>query len=145
MYASSRFQKHVVECSTQVPVSPFDNALAVDQIEAAYTTLLERPVASQQQGMFSTAHLAKDGKEHPRLVSLGGDHTIVCTMISFSTDVCVFLTYNNRSFLFFDHFTRSTDRSQLFISTLISIHGLLLVTLDLVLFRQKLPMEPSSG
>jgi guanidinobutyrase / D-arginase len=63
-------------------VSPFDNALAVGQIEAAYTTLLERPIASPH-GSFSSAHLAKDGKEHPRIVSLGGDHTIVCNHTAF--------------------------------------------------------------
>ena len=59
-------------------MSPFDNALAIQQIEAAYTTLIERPIASQEEGSFSSAHLAKDGKEHPRIISLGGDHTIVC-------------------------------------------------------------------
>ncbi|KAF8486711.1 Arginase/deacetylase [Gautieria morchelliformis] len=70
----------IMDCG-DVPVSPFDNALAVEQIEAAYTTLLERPIASQKQGTFSSAHLARDGKEHPRIISLGGDHTIVLPIL----------------------------------------------------------------
>ncbi|KAJ7757544.1 Arginase/deacetylase [Mycena metata] len=50
-------------------VNPFDNALAVDQMEVAYSTL---PLTLTQK-------LAKGGVNHPRIVSLGGDHTIVWT------------------------------------------------------------------
>lgn len=46
----------------QVPVSPFDNALAVDQMEVAYSTLLKRPTTSGSRA------IALDGKEHPRIV-----------------------------------------------------------------------------
>ncbi|KAJ2921274.1 hypothetical protein H1R20_g15822, partial [Candolleomyces eurysporus] len=63
----------VLDCG-DVPVSPFDNALAVDQIEVAYSTLLRRGVKTQDASQ--TRHLALDGLEHPRIVSLGGDHTI---------------------------------------------------------------------
>ncbi|KAJ2926719.1 hypothetical protein H1R20_g10361, partial [Candolleomyces eurysporus] len=63
----------VLDCG-DVPVSPFDNALAMDQIEVAYSTLLRRGVKTQDASQ--TRHLALDGLEHPRIVSLGGDHTI---------------------------------------------------------------------
>lgn len=55
---------------SQVPVSPFDNALAVDQMEVAYSTLLARPVARADDSSAGvTAALAKDGQEHPRIVT----------------------------------------------------------------------------
>lgn len=56
-----------------------DNAKAVDQMEAAYSTLLSRPVFGGEGSMYQerTKSFAKDGKEHPRIITLGGDHTIV--------------------------------------------------------------------
>jgi agmatinase len=56
-----------------------DNAKAIDQMEVSYSTLLARPVPGETKS--STAAMAKDGKEHPRLVTLGGDHTIVSSII----------------------------------------------------------------
>lgn len=54
----------------QVPVSPFDNALAVDQMEVAYSTLLAREVPSTDDSLATrTSALAKDGKEHPRIIT----------------------------------------------------------------------------
>ena len=50
-------------------MSPFDNVLAVDQMEVAYSTLLGRPVASEDMP-HATSHFALDGKEHPRIVTL---------------------------------------------------------------------------
>lgn len=59
-------------------MSPYDNALAIDQMEAAYTTLISRPVPVKEGAAPSRlAKLAKDGKDHPKIVTLGGDHTIV--------------------------------------------------------------------
>lgn len=59
-------------------MSPYDNALAIDQMEAAYTTLISRPVPSKDGVAPSRlAKFAKDGKDHPKVVTLGGDHTIV--------------------------------------------------------------------
>lgn len=52
-------------------MSPFDNALAIDQIEVAYSTLLNRPPArseKDQEALPATRLLAQDGKEHPRIV-----------------------------------------------------------------------------
>ena len=48
----------------QVPVSPFDNALAVDQLEVAYNTLVGR----KPTHLTGTQPLGKDGVEHPRIV-----------------------------------------------------------------------------
>ncbi|KAH8110638.1 Ureohydrolase [Phellopilus nigrolimitatus] len=71
----------VVDCG-DVPISPFDNALAVDQMEVAYSTLLARPVSNVSSfGSVGTKAIALDGKEHPRLISLGGDHTIVLPIL----------------------------------------------------------------
>ncbi|KAG6846112.1 hypothetical protein H0H87_006476 [Tephrocybe sp. NHM501043] len=62
---------------SKIPISPFDNALAVDQIEVAYSTLLDRTPAGGLARKEPTRALSKDGVSHPRIVSLGGDHTIV--------------------------------------------------------------------
>jgi Arginase family len=55
----------------KVPLSPFDNALALDQMEVAYSTLLQRDVAHSgpERTIVSTRPFAKDNKEHPRIVS----------------------------------------------------------------------------
>ncbi|KAH7886000.1 arginase deacetylase [Phlebopus sp. FC_14] len=70
----------VLDCG-DVPVIPFDNALAVDQMEVAYSTLLARPIASNVSAWGKGATLAMDGREHPRIISLGGDHTIVLPIL----------------------------------------------------------------
>ncbi|SJX61957.1 uncharacterized protein SRS1_21025 [Sporisorium reilianum f. sp. reilianum] len=81
-----------------IPASPMDPALAIDQIEAGYTSLLQRTPASDPSILstssppssvvtheawqaFSSASLAKDGKSHPKIVSMGGDHTIVLPIL----------------------------------------------------------------
>lgn len=70
----------------QIPLSAYDNLLALDQMEVAYDTLLARPLASASEdspGVFSSksALVAKDGLVHPKVVSLGGDHTIVLPIL----------------------------------------------------------------
>lgn len=56
--------------SKQVPVNPYDNALAMSQMEVAYSTLLNRPVINDNGKSVSfTRKLAKDGFEHPRIVT----------------------------------------------------------------------------
>ncbi|KAJ7664935.1 arginase family-domain-containing protein [Mycena rosella] len=61
----------IVDCG-DIPISPFDNALAVDQMEVAYSTLLSRPTVAKS---------GLGGVTHPRIVSLGGDHTIVLPIL----------------------------------------------------------------
>ncbi|KIM47093.1 hypothetical protein M413DRAFT_440623 [Hebeloma cylindrosporum] len=71
----------ILDCG-DVPVSPSDNALALDQIEVAYSTLLKRPIQAENTRYTEvTKVLAKDGIGHPRIVSLGGDHTIVLPIL----------------------------------------------------------------
>lgn len=92
--------KLLIRTFSQVPLSPFDNALAIDQMEVAYSTLLQRDVArTDAEGMVgSTRPFAKDDKEHPKIItyitilhplrpiayrctSLGGDHTVVLPIL----------------------------------------------------------------
>jgi agmatinase len=40
----------------------------MDQMEVAYSTLLNRPIASNQSVWANGAQLAKDGRERPRIV-----------------------------------------------------------------------------
>jgi len=71
----------ILDCG-DVPVSPFDNALAIDQMEVAYSTLLRRPPHTEKSiGTEVTKALAIDGVGHPRIISLGGDHTIVLPIL----------------------------------------------------------------
>ncbi|KAF7308743.1 hypothetical protein MKEN_01073400 [Mycena kentingensis (nom. inval.)] len=72
----------LLDCG-DVPLSALNNLKAIDQMEAAYSTLLQRPVYGGTSDAYKsrTAALALDGKEHPRLVTLGGDHTIVLPIL----------------------------------------------------------------
>jgi agmatinase len=65
-----------------VPVSPFDSAIAIKQIKAAYSSMLNHPVATPQK--MAELGMAKglDGEYHPRIIALGGDHTIVSVLSS---------------------------------------------------------------
>jgi agmatinase len=56
----------IIDCG-DIPISPFDNALALHQMTSAYTELLSRRPLSA--GTL-TSHT------HPKLISLGGDHSI---------------------------------------------------------------------
>jgi agmatinase len=55
---------------------------AVDQMQTAYSTLIQRDVATQaSSNSLATKQLAKDGKAHPRIITLGGDHAIVLPIL----------------------------------------------------------------
>jgi len=68
----------VVDCG-DIPITPFDNEVALDQMQTAYRTLLNRPIVGKTAGKNTV--LGKDGQEHPRIISLGGDHTIVLPIL----------------------------------------------------------------
>ncbi|EKD00234.1 hypothetical protein A1Q2_05411 [Trichosporon asahii var. asahii CBS 8904] len=72
-----------IDCN-DVPISPYDPALAIDEMQTAYATLINRPVVNADG---YTAQLAKDGREHPRILTLGGDHTIVLPILGALYDV----------------------------------------------------------
>ncbi|KAF5376005.1 hypothetical protein D9757_008813 [Collybiopsis confluens] len=76
------FGSGFLDCG-DVPISPYDNAKAIDQMEAAYSTLLARPVLGGVSEKYRerTRSFALDGKEHPRIITLGGDHTIVLPIL----------------------------------------------------------------
>lgn len=55
---------------------------AMDQMQTAYSTLIHREVATQSGfNSLLTKHLARDGKAHPRIVTLGGDHAIILPVL----------------------------------------------------------------
>lgn len=60
-------------------MSAYDNLLALDQMKTAYASLLARPVVNETLDIKSadTSRFSKDGLKHPRILTLGGDHTIV--------------------------------------------------------------------
>ena len=66
-----RFNKTAYAHVPKVPISPFDNALAIDQMEVAYSTLLQRDVAHTDAKVIvgSTRPFAKDNKEHPKIIT----------------------------------------------------------------------------
>ncbi|KAJ7272573.1 agmatinase [Mycena haematopus] len=74
----------IVDCG-DIPVTPYDNKYAIEQIENGHKSLLQReafsllgndPVTGEALVPFSL-----DGKHHPRIITLGGDHTIVLPLL----------------------------------------------------------------
>lgn len=54
-----------------------DNTVALRQLELANAALL----AAQSLRSYAGKSLAKDGKFHPRVLTLGGDHTITLPLL----------------------------------------------------------------
>lgn len=67
---------HVVDCG-DVPMTFVDNKVAIRQLETANADLVLRDSASE----FNGTSIAKDGKFHPRVLTLGGDHTITLPLL----------------------------------------------------------------
>ena len=66
----------VLDCG-DIPVTSYDNAYALRQIEEGHYDLLSRPP-------YTNAHMAgpsTTGKTLPRLITLGGDHTITLPLL----------------------------------------------------------------
>lgn len=108
----------MVDCG-DIPVTPYDNTLAIKQIQEAHTDLLHRTPATPLKDQYSSLRdsermellrlsqktdpdfqfseednasyaaementwvpVSEDGREHPRIVTLGGDHTIVLPLL----------------------------------------------------------------
>lgn len=74
----------IVDCG-DIPVTPYDNKYAIKQIEDGHKALLHRPAYSPLGNDSVTGlqlqPLALDGKIHPRVITLGGDHTIVLPLL----------------------------------------------------------------
>jgi len=74
-------------------VNPYDNALAFIQMEAAYKTLLSRGINTPSTAPGNT----KTTKIHPRIFSLGGDHSIALPALRALGDI-----YGSLSVVHFD-------------------------------------------
>ncbi|KAG2137563.1 arginase family-domain-containing protein [Suillus bovinus] len=74
----------IVDCG-DIPVTPYDNKFAIQQIEGGHKELLHRPAFSPLGNDALTGKplvpISVDGKNHPRVVTLGGDHTIVLPLL----------------------------------------------------------------
>lgn len=54
----------------------------MEQIQTAYSTLIQRDVATKtSSSSLITQTLAKDGKAHPRIITLGGDHSVILPIL----------------------------------------------------------------
>ncbi|KAL4253947.1 arginase family protein [Abortiporus biennis] len=67
---------NVVDCG-DVPMVFVDNKVALRQLELSNAALLSKTGAKSYAGKS----LAKDGKFHPRVLTLGGDHTITLPLL----------------------------------------------------------------
>ncbi|KAL6719504.1 hypothetical protein ACLMJK_003744 [Lecanora helva] len=66
----------VLDCG-DIPVTSYDNAYAIQQIESGHNALLMRPPATSPD----TPGPSKTGKTLPRIITLGGDHTITLPLL----------------------------------------------------------------
>jgi agmatinase len=67
----------VLDCG-DIPVTSYDNAYAIEQIEQGHYSILNRApkTSADQPGLYS-----KSGKTLPRVITLGGDHTITLPLL----------------------------------------------------------------
>ncbi|KAK6501517.1 hypothetical protein TWF481_009355 [Arthrobotrys musiformis] len=65
----------IIDCG-DIPVVPFDNALAMEQMTEAMVELLSRNSAVYQTAGNDEARKSVLDKKIPKIVTLGGDHTI---------------------------------------------------------------------
>ncbi|KJA15098.1 hypothetical protein HYPSUDRAFT_92098 [Hypholoma sublateritium FD-334 SS-4] len=74
----------IVDCG-DIPVTPYDNKFAIQQIEDGHKELLYREAYSPLGNDSVTGEklfpISIDGKNHPRIITLGGDHTIVLPLL----------------------------------------------------------------
>jgi len=66
----------VLDCG-DIPVTSYDNAYALQQIENGHNSLLTRVPATNA----SEPGISKHGRTLPRLITLGGDHTITLPLL----------------------------------------------------------------
>jgi agmatinase len=67
----------VLDCG-DIPVTSYDNAYAIEQIEQGHYSILSRTPKTNANvpGLYS-----KSGKTLPRVITLGGDHTITLPLL----------------------------------------------------------------
>ncbi|TFK90744.1 agmatinase [Polyporus arcularius HHB13444] len=90
----------LVDCG-DIPVTPYDNKFAIKQIEDGHKELLHRPTFSALGNDTITGKplvpISADGKHHPRIITLGGDHTIVLPLLR-----SIYSAYGQISVIHFD-------------------------------------------
>ncbi|KAI0051507.1 agmatinase [Auriscalpium vulgare] len=90
----------IVDCG-DIPVTPYDNQYAIRQIENGHKELLHRTTFSPLGNDSLTGEplipLSSDGKNHPRIITLGGDHTIVLPLLR-----SIYSAYGKISVIHFD-------------------------------------------
>ncbi|KAG6910637.1 hypothetical protein DXG01_009146 [Tephrocybe rancida] len=74
----------IVDCG-DIPVTPYDNKHAIRQIEEGHKEILQREAYSALGNDSLTGDkltpISLDGRNHPRIITLGGDHTIVLPLL----------------------------------------------------------------
>ncbi|KAF9529010.1 agmatinase [Crepidotus variabilis] len=90
----------IVDCG-DIPVTPYDNKFAIHQIEQGHKELLQREALHAPSKDNATGKIFEpvslDGKYHPRIITLGGDHTIVLPLLR-----SIHATYGPISVIHFD-------------------------------------------
>ncbi|KAI0755334.1 agmatinase [Daedaleopsis nitida] len=90
----------IVDCG-DIPVTPYDNKFAIKQIEDGHKALLHRTPFSSLGNDSATGTplvpISADGKHHPRIITLGGDHTIVLPLLR-----SIYSAYGKISVIHFD-------------------------------------------
>jgi agmatinase len=66
----------VIDCG-DIPVTSYDNEWALNQIEEGHNSILMREPATNA----NTAGVSKHGKTLPRVITMGGDHTITLPLL----------------------------------------------------------------
>ncbi|ORY75310.1 agmatinase [Leucosporidium creatinivorum] len=76
----------LVDCG-DVAVTPYDSAFAIKQMERGHLSLLSKPVHTQPHSknrngeLVPAVGLGKGGVVPPRIISMGGDHTVVLPIL----------------------------------------------------------------
>ncbi|KAJ3526795.1 hypothetical protein NM688_g8216 [Phlebia brevispora] len=90
----------LVDCG-DIPVTPYDNKYAIQQIEDGHKALLHRtpfsPLGNDSVTGKPLVPVSADGKHHPRVITLGGDHTIVLPLLR-----SIYTAYGAISVIHFD-------------------------------------------
>src|ERR1700733_3523494 len=86
-----------------IPVTPYDNQHAIKQIEHGHKSLLQRstfsPLGNDSVTGEPLVPISLDGKNHPRIITLGGDHTIVLPILR-----SIYSAYGQISVIHFDRY-----------------------------------------
>lgn len=90
----------IVDCE-DIPVTPYDKMNAIKQIEDAHKELLHRKplsvLGNDSITMTPLSPISMDDKPHPRIITLGRDHTIVLPLLR-----SIYSAYGEISIIHFD-------------------------------------------